>query len=56
MYLKKVERVRNSAKGLREVGEDFIRGTYDKIRKGEKLPDAMFSYVLQELHEAGKSL
>jgi hypothetical protein len=49
-----VEKVRKAAKAMREVGENFIRGTYDKIRNGEKLPDAMFSYVLQEIHEAGK--
>ena len=54
LHFKKVERVRKAAKALREVGENFIRGTYDKIRNGEKLPDAMFSYVLQEIHEAGK--
>ena len=46
--------MRKAAKNLREVGENFIRGTYEKIRKGDKLPDAMFSYVLQEIHEAGK--
>lgn len=55
LHFKKVERVRKAAKALREVGENFIRGTYDKIRNGEKLPDAMFSYVLQEIHEAGGS-
>ncbi|KAL5261834.1 hypothetical protein ACHWQZ_G007514 [Mnemiopsis leidyi] len=55
LHLKKVEKVRRAAKNLREVGENFIRGTYEKIRKGEKFPDAMFSYVLQEIHEAGGS-
>lgn len=54
LHLKKVEKVRRAAKNLREVGENFIRGTYEKIRKGEKFPDAMFSYVLQEIHEAGE--
>ena len=48
-----MEKVRKAAKNLRQVGEDFIRSTYDKIRNGEPLPNGMFSYVLQELHEAG---
>ena len=53
LHLKKVEKVRKAARKLREVGENFIRSTYDKIRAGDPLPDAMFSYVLQEIHEAG---
>ena len=46
--------MRSAAKALREVGEDFVRGTYAKIQKGEPFPDAMFSYVLKEIHEAGR--
>ena len=50
---KRVEKVRAAAKALREIGEDFIRETYNKMNTGSPLPDAMFSYVLQEIKEAG---
>eukprot|EP00116_Pleurobrachia_bachei_P002459 sb/3462721/ len=50
---RQVEKVRGAAKALREIGENFIRDTYDKMNTGSPLPDAMFSYVLQEIKEAG---
>lgn len=53
LHFKKVQDVRKAAKSLREVGENFIRETYDKIRNGEPLPNCMFSHVMQEIHEAG---
>lgn len=53
---KRVERVRHAAKALREIGETFVRDTYEKMNSGSPLPDAMFSYVLQEIKEAGTSL
>lgn len=53
LHFKKIERRREAAKNLREIGAKYITERYEKIQRGETIPEDMFSFVLKELHDGG---